>query len=384
MLCYFLDFNGMNSRRCSSRVILRENMLVRSFRSLHTRSNVRFSQKTPTRPRIVAPIVGGLGNQMFILATGIATALRNELDLYIPHYPCSDSCFEPRPVYWRTQFESLSETNYFRKHDGASMLLPSPTSPTIHEMDLSKCDVIAEQSTPQPIQLSEKQKGQSSTHVLRGFFQSSAYFSDFHSQISRLLFPVSIRRQGLQVLHRLCNSKCETTTPLESSEAQLPYHILGIHIRRGDYMKLPEQFHIQTFQNYYDLALRQLYGELLHTPDFVSNTLRIIVFSGDKIYGELFCSMLRSMFSTHTWKYESGAMKTISGLQVALSDEEDYVEMAAMAHCHDLIIANSSFSWWGAYLSEAPRKRVIAPSRWFVGKQPNEMRSLFEKNWIIV
>jgi hypothetical protein len=48
-----------------------------------------------------------------------------------------------------------------------------------------------------------------------------------------------------------------------------------------------------------------------------------------------------------------------------IGGEKDYVELFLMASCHDHIIANSSFSWWGAWLSTNKDKKVVGPLKWF-------------------
>ena len=52
-------------------------------------------------------------------------------------------------------------------------------------------------------------------------------------------------------------------------------------------------------------------------------------------------------------------------LNISKGGHPDYIELYMMSLCDHNIIANSSFSWWGAWLNENPNKKVIAPKKWF-------------------
>lgn len=123
-----------------------------------------------------------------------------------------------------------------------------------------------------------------------------------------------------------------------------PINQVAIHIRRGDYVNNP--FYVDlTETTYYDEALK-------HFPND-----KFLVFSDDIEF----------------------AKQYFTGEDFEFSEENDEVkDFNLMAGCKGHIIANSSYSWWSAYISPYSTK-VIAPKAWYAdGKQ----RTKCPDNWI--
>jgi len=125
---------------------------------------------------------------------------------------------------------------------------------------------------------------------------------------------------------------------------------VSLHIRRGDYLLTPDH-HPTCGLDYYNQAI-----ELFPEVD------KILVFSDD-------CEWAKKSFTEE--KY------------VIIEGEKDYIDLYLMTMCKNNIIANSSFSWWGAWLNENPNKRVVAPKNWFGSSlSDHDTKDLIPKNWI--
>jgi hypothetical protein len=147
---------------------------------------------------------------------------------------------------------------------------------------------------------------------LYGFFQSQQYFGKFAPLIRRLLSP------------RITLSRTKYLG------------IASVHVRRGDYLDKPD-CHPPLSVAYYDKA-----EEILRR----SGISEFIVFSDDPMW----CR--RTLLPDRR------------GWRMAKHGNE-IAHLAEMSACEAHIIANSSFSWWGAWLNPSALKRVIAPKKWF-------------------
>lgn len=139
--------------------------------------------------------------------------------------------------------------------------------------------------------------------ILDGYFQSEKYFKDYRDEVINLL--------GFQ------------WTPIEA---------VSIHVRRGDYLTLQDKHPVIT-KEYIDYAIGY----------FWNLGYRNFTFFSDDI------TWCKNNFPHYS--YSEG-----------LSELKDMELMSC--HTHH-IIANSSFSWWGAWLNRNPNKIVIAPEKWF-------------------
>lgn len=140
---------------------------------------------------------------------------------------------------------------------------------------------------------------------------------------------------------------------------------VGIHLRRGDYLT-PAALEVHGIceANYYQNAM-EIIKTQLDDPHFY-------IFSDDSMQAE-------EMFSSLI-----GEKTNVSGIINQLpSPDNDLIELALMSQCKHFILANSSYSWWGSYLSDYPDKMVIAPKNWYRNEQMSKLSdNISLESWI--
>lgn len=134
---------------------------------------------------------------------------------------------------------------------------------------------------------------------------------------------------------------------------------VSLHIRRGDYIQNTEtnKFHGTCDVDYYKKSIKKTVS-MINSAD-----IEIFVFSDDINWAK---QNLSFPYQTHF----------ISNLEIP-----DYEEIYLMSLCKYNIIANSTFSWWGAWLNNNPEKIVIGPKQWFTDKTTDELEIL-PHTWI--
>lgn len=171
---------------------------------------------------------------------------------------------------------------------------------------------------------------------LTGYFQSEKYFKDIEKQVREaFVFKDSI-------YDRL--SKEQKNKVLKYRQAVQATLSVSIHIRRGDYLANPKVFGGNCTDAYYESAISLMQENY---PEAV-----FYVFSNEEEWAD---EWIKKRFSG------KGSFIVIEGFP----EEMGYLDMMLMSCCRHHIIANSSFSWWGAYLNASEKKCVIAPERWY-------------------
>lgn len=293
---------------------------------------------------IIVRLMGGLGNQMFQYATARALALRRETEVRLdlgwyryegrnantPRYPELD-CFQLKAEKV-TIPQKLVDSWGGRRSRLWKYLLPGFSSfPTLR--------VVREPG--EDMAVNPEVLNSPDNTLLIGFWQSEKYFKESEREIrSDFSFRPTLTGRNLQIAEKI-----------EAVEA------VSLHVRRGDYVhdKLHSQSHGALPLDYYERALAHL-GEKLDSPEF-------FVFSDAPDWVE---ANLRIDYPTTYVNHNQG---------------KNYEDLRLMSLCGHHIIANSSFSWWGAWLGSNPGKIVIAPEQWFRDSKI-QVPDLIPEGWI--
>lgn len=259
---------------------------------------------------IIARLQGGLGNQMFEYAFGRAVALRNsaELALDLSQY---EEDLQRRYMLDAFRIEARIATPqevaaFVGGNRFTRKLLSLLGSPrTIHEPSFAFYPRALEAKDP---------------CYLDGYWQSEKYFADI---VPTLRKEFALKESLSEEARKIAAKISEGTS-------------VSIHVRRGDYAG--SQFELLG-AGYYTRAIAKIQETVPHPKYFI--------FSDDIAWA-------RENLPIPDPTFVSGR---------GLSDIE---ELTLMSRCTHHIIANSSFSWWGAWLDPRSEKIVVAPEKWFV------------------
>lgn len=125
-------------------------------------------------------------------------------------------------------------------------------------------------------------------------------------------------------------------------------YLVSLHVRRGDYVKL---------QDTHPLCTKEYYRNAV---DLMPKDAKIVVISDDI-----------------NWCKEN--LQDVSPNIIYSENTSSYEDMYLMTRCNSNIIANSSFSWWGAWLAD--NDRVVAPKQWFGVNSSNDSSDLIPQGW---
>lgn len=286
---------------------------------------------------LIVKIQGGLGNQLFQYAFASQLAMRSKtgFKLDVTFYEKNPSRkYELCHFGITGPIASVEEINAFKTPASFGLILLK------NKILQKKKRVVTESGLRfNPSYLKPVKSG-----IINGYWQSEKYFMDIAEKIKTeftLLYPPTGENLSLLQAIKSGNS-------------------ISVHVRRGDYDSdsSANQIHGTCSIDYYHKAA-ELIAQQVQNPIFY-------IFSDDMAW-------VRNYLK---FKYQV--------CYVEINDSHTaFEDLRLMQHCHHHIIANSTFSWWGAWLNPKKNKIVVAPKRWFNDEEmERQATDILPDNWI--
>ncbi|MGC9366458.1 MAG: alpha-1,2-fucosyltransferase [bacterium] len=289
---------------------------------------------------IIIRLMGGLGNQMFQYSLGKNLSIKNNTVLKI-----DKSWFD-------------QESNQFRKYEldifaiSAASASPQEISTLKYKRGIrGRLKKITDRYCPYYRRSWVKQQGMyfdlnilkaGDNSYIDGYWQSEKYFKEIKNELlEEFKLTGELDEANRQMLDKI-----------------FKVNSAGIHIRRGDYVKNKKtnEFHGTCSIDYYNEAVRIINNEISQVHWFVFSDEINWAKINLKLPGE-------TTF-------------------VDINNDKNYGDLILMSKCKHQIIANSSFSWWAAWLNNYKQKIVIAPRKWFNLEPENfKIEDLIPDSW---
>lgn len=269
---------------------------------------------------------GGLGNQLFQYALGRHLSIINNTGLTLD---ISNLLADPMRNYRLDAFNLPN--NIFIKKNGF-------LNKFISERILGRKKIISENGfdfNARILDCRDQTK-------LDGYWQTENYFKGIESVI----------RSDLTLKEALPSNLLALKEQIESSNS------VSLHVRRGDYASNP------ATNAYHGLCPIEWYENSAMVMGEMVGKAHFYIFSDDELWAKA------------NIKFNAPITYIPKG-----RDGEEAFDLTLMSYCKNNIIANSSFSWWGAWLNKNQSKKVIAPKKWFLGAS-HETKDLIPKGWI--
>jgi Glycosyl transferase family 11 len=290
-------------------------------------------------------VCGGLGNQLFQYAAGLALARRHRAGLIIDtSYYCTKShrSFQLNQLVLDFELspgDEMRGRELFSTRSGQSIFRGTQ----FRARSKQRADISFSERS---FYFDERFFTLTPPVVLQGYYQSARYFDGIDDELRA---QISLRRQPCSRFH-------ETLNVIESSRTPV-----AVHVRRGDLIA-DERVH-----SMHGCLGWLYYSRALHIMKRLLDRDHDLFLFGDDL------AALREL------QGKVGGSFIVS--HPDLSAAED---LMLMRKCRSFITANSTFSWWGAWLGEAPDKIVISPRQWFSpsGLRQNNVCDLIPEGWL--
>jgi Glycosyl transferase family 11 len=287
---------------------------------------------------IVMKIHGGLGNQMFQYALGrhLALRLKTVLKLDVSFYQKESKRHTTRNF----QLDVFkTDVTFATEKDLKQILGMSFLREPNRLLNRFGINILSHYYSEKTHNFNSEVLNLKDNAYLEGYWQTPQYFDEIEDIIrTDFVFKETVNASNASLAHQI--------EPTES---------VAIHIRRGDYLNNPRH-------NVFDISYIE--KGIAFMQDSLGDKIRLFIFSDDLPWCR---ENLNMLYPNIPRSYCDGG-----------NGKEDF---QLMSMCKHFIIANSSFSWWAAYLSTNSDKIVIAPKKWFNDERINSS-DLIPQNWI--
>lgn len=274
-------------------------------------------------------LCGGLGNQLYQIITTIALAIRTKQSFFFTY---SETLGKPpntiRVTYWNTLLKQLKKYTSNEININSTITYIREINHNYHAINCNYDDNL---------------------FILQGYFQSYKYFENEFQEISKMI-GFEEQKNNLILDTRIANSK----------------NSISMHFRLGDY-KYKQEYHPLMSVNYYKQSLQYIIN---NNKD--ENRENDVFYFCEEEDVDTVVSIIEEL------KDLSCTFFRISNVSIP-----DWEQLLIMSLCKHNIIANSTFSLWGAYLNTNKDKIVCYPSLWFGnGIGHCDTNDMFPETWI--
>jgi len=305
-------------------------------------------------------LMGGLGNQLFQIFATIAYGIQYN-HLFV--FPYSDILVtgKVRPTYWHSFLKNL---NIFTTNNPSSPVSNNGLGsfPRVNEKGFAHTKIPAISNTQ--------------NFILFGYYQSYKYFEKYQDQIYSMIM-LSDKQLAIKTEYSdyFIEDSADSVRTKEEFRRMNGIYTISMHFRLGDYKDkqhchpiMPSEYYVKSLE----YILKNMNVTDIHSLSKYPN-IRVLYFceAEDNEYVSSVIEYLGNVFSDYT------------NLKFIKVDDtiEDWKQMLLMSCCDYNIIANSSFSWWAAYLNMNPYKIVCYPATWFGEVAGHDTRDLCPIEW---
>jgi hypothetical protein len=290
---------------------------------------------------VIVRLIGGLGNQLFQYALG-----RHIAEIHKTILKIDISAFETYKLHKYTLWPFNIRENFATPEEVKAL-----TERRQGAFERLMARIVRRPPRPAPTYIQERELFCFDPDILNlpdgvyleGSWQNDKYFKDIEEVIRRE-FTVKTPQEGRNLELAGQIGECDS---------------VSLHIRRGTYLKPPYSEVHGTMKLEYYLRCVESLTQRVEEPHF-------FIFSDDS-----------------EWARDNLRLSYPATLVDHNDDKKDYEDLRLMSQCKHNIIANSTFSWWGAWLNRNPEKLVFAPKRWLRSDAYNT-KDLMPNEWIIV